>query len=151
MGFFEEFTVDISGLTLPDAFDKEVALSDYHGKVIVLSGGGHGTIQESKKWDNALAEACSNYEGVQFFAIGFLKKLPAFVPKAMVKKNVRSGPPTLMDWEGIAEELLGVTRPDMVHIFLVDKNNRARYRLISNYSPELLNSVMEKVEELLSE
>lgn len=151
MGSFEEFQVDISGLTLPDAYDKEVSLSDYKGKVIVLSGGGQGTIQESEKWDPALAEACAEKEWVQFFALGFLKNLPSFVPKAMIKANVKNGPPTLLDWDGKGEELMGLTRPDMIHVFVVDKNNMLRYRLISNYSREALKSVMEKVEEIMPE
>ncbi len=144
MASFEEFNMDVSSLSLPNAYDEIVSLTDFKGKVVVLAGGGQGTVEESKKWGNALAEACAGREGLQYYGVGFLKKLPAFVPKLMVKSNVKSGPPSMLDWDGKGEEILGLTRTDMMHIYLIDKKGVLRWRLISSYSREALDSVMEK-------
>ncbi len=146
MGSFEEFNVDVSALSLPDAYDQTVSITDFKGKVVVLAGGGQGTIEESKKWGAALSEACAEREGLQYYGIGFLKGLPAFVPKLMVKSNVKNGPPSMLDWDGKGQELLGLTRTDMMHIYLVDKQGILRWRLISSYSRDALNNVMEQAE-----
>lgn len=144
MGSFEEFNVDVSSLSLPDAFDQTVSIADFKGKVVVLAGGGQGTIEESKKWGSALAEECAKRDELQYYGVGFLKSLPAFVPKLLVKSNVKKGPPSMMDWDGKAEAMLGLTRNDMMHIYLVDKQGFLRWRLISSYSRDALNKVMEQ-------
>ena len=151
MGSFEECNQDVCELCLPNAYDETVSIKDFAGKVVVLAGGGQGTIEESKKWGNALAEECAKNEGLQYYGVGFLKGLPAFVPKLMVKSNVKNGPPSMLCWDGKGEEILGLTRKDMMHIYLLDKRGVLRWRLISSYSRDALNSVMEKAAELLEE
>jgi len=151
MGSFEEFNLDVSSLSLPNAYDEIVSITDFKGKVVVLAGGGQKTIEESKKWGNALAEECAVREGLQYYGVGFLKGLPAFVPKLMVKSNVKNGPPSMLDWDGKGAEILGLTRTDMMHIYLVDKRGVLRWRLISSYSRDALNSVLEKAAALEQE
>lgn len=151
MGSIEEMNVDVSALSLPNAYDEIVNITDFKGKVVVLAGGGQKTIEESKKWGGALAEACAEEDELQYYGVGFLKGLPAFVPKLMVKSNVKNGPPSMLDWDGTGAEILGLTRPDMMHIYLVDKQSVLRWRLIASYSRDALNSVLEQAKLLAQE
>ena len=144
----EDLELNVSTLALPDAYDKEVSLSSFKGQVLVLSGGGQGSISEGKKWDAALHKEAEARGDFKFIAIGFVGKLPPFVPKGMIKEQVKKGPMTLLDWKGEAEKLLGLLSPNFVHVFVVDKEGFLRYKLVDNYSPSGVQKVLQKVESL---
>lgn len=143
----EELRIDVSSLSIPDAYDKEIFFSNFRGKVVVLSGGGRGAVSEAKKWDNALHKKAEERGDFIFFAIGFVGKLPPVVPKLLVKKEAqKTGYPTLLDWKGAAENILGLTDPNSAHIFIVDKEGCLRYKLVQNFSEGEVQKVLDKVE-----
>ncbi|MHB8918051.1 MAG: dihydrodipicolinate synthase family protein, partial [Desulfocucumaceae bacterium] len=95
----EDLQLDVSDLSLPDAFDQEISISSMKGEVVVLAGGGQGAVDESKKWAASLYDLAARI-GFRFYGIGFLGKLPTFIPRDAIKETVKAGPPALLDWDG---------------------------------------------------
>ncbi|MCL4872246.1 MAG: dihydrodipicolinate synthase family protein [Anaerolineae bacterium] len=136
-------SVDVSGLVLTDAGDREVALSAFAGEVLVLYGGGQGAAEEGKKWGQSLA----SIEEVTAIEVVFVGELPSFVPKKLVKKNVVNNAVNqpVFDWSGTVARMLGVTNPNSPHLFVIDRSGRLRFKLVGPYSVENMAQVKAEI------
>jgi len=112
----------LSSLTLPNADDEPVAMTQFKGNVLVLYGGAQGATEDVKAWQAALEQAAATRADLSVLQLALLGGLPAFVPKDMVKASMREGPAMVLDWDGTAQRLLGVSDPNTAHVFLVDKD-----------------------------
>ena len=145
----EGLNVDVSNLVLQDLDDKKVSLSTFKGNVLVMSGGGQAAIPDAQKWGVDLEKACAS-AGAKFTGFAPITNLPSFVPKNLVKDQMRKGGgPILIDWEGGPAKALGFSNPNVVNVWVIDKQGILRYQLVEKFSDEALSKVMEQVKKLL--
>ncbi len=135
--------VDISSVRFSDAEDQDVALSDFKGKTLVMYGGGKGAVEEVKAWGKALTKAFEANSNVVCLEAAFVGKLPVFVPKKAVKKELVKAAKArlLVDWTGDAIERLGVADTNRSHVFVVDENGNQTFKLVADYSKKELDKV----------
>ncbi len=153
----EELKVDVSNVSLSDINDHEFSLSSFKGKPLILSGGGGmAAMEEAKKWRKALEKEYGARKDLKYVELAFIGKLPPFFPKQFIKNNImkdvmKEGFPTppLIDWDGNAAKILGVTKPDLCYVFVIDKQGFLRYKLVEKYSEKGLSKVKAQVEKLI--
>jgi hypothetical protein len=142
----EQIQVDVSSVILSDIDDKRVTLSDFKGKVVVLSGGAQAAADQAEEWLHALVKECSPMNDVKFSPIAFVGKLPPFVPKGMIKsafKKMEVAP--FIAWDDIPQKTLGLGKKNVSHVFVLDKQGVLRFRMAAPLSDESLKTVMEQV------
>lgn len=96
--------------TLDDQFGRAHRRADVFGDgaVVVIAGAQRKTPDAMQAWDRALRARVP--EGTRIFGLSNLKKLPFFVPKGAVRKNLAEmlpRTPVLMDWKGKVYPALG--------------------------------------------
>ncbi|GIK56772.1 MAG: hypothetical protein BroJett015_24350 [Chloroflexota bacterium] len=75
---------------------------------------------------------------MQYLEVAFVGELPAFVPRPVLKKNVIQGAihKPVFDWSGAGAKLLGLTNPNALHLFVIDRQGCLRFKLVGPYSAE---------------
>jgi len=96
--------------TLDDQFGRKHARADvFNGAtVVIIAGAQRKTPDAMQAWDRALRARLP--EGTRIFGLSNLKKLPFFVPKNGVRKNLGKmlpKTPVLLDWKGAVYPGLG--------------------------------------------
>ena len=142
----EQIQVDVSSVVLSDIDDKRITLSDFKGKVVLLTGGASAAAKQSEEWLHALVRECSTMKDVKYAPIAFVGKLPPFIPKGMIKSEFKKMVLTpLIDWEGSPQKTLGLIKKNVSHAFVIDKQGVLRFRMAAPLSDENLKTVMEQV------
>lgn len=88
---------------LDDQFERTHRRADVFkdGPVVIIAGAQRKTPDAMQAWDRALRARLP--EGTRIFGLSNLKKLPFFVPKNGVRKNLAEmlpKTPVLLDWKG---------------------------------------------------
>ena len=137
----EELKLDVSSLEFSDYDDNKIQLSKFKGDVVILVGGQQKATEEATKWDLELQKECKSRKGIKVFGVAFVGKLPIFVPKRVVKKALKDGPP-FIDWDGIPIKPLGVVDKKLPYVFVIDKQEFLRFRMLGTFSEESLKEVL---------
>ncbi|MGB5547082.1 MAG: hypothetical protein WCB63_14180 [Polyangiales bacterium] len=95
---------------LDDQFERTHARTDLFkdDPVVIVAGAQRKTPDAMQAWDRALRARAP--EGTRVFGLSNLKKLPFFVPKSGVRKNLAEmlpKTPVLLDWKGKVYPTLG--------------------------------------------
>ena len=150
--FFQELERDVGTVSFPDQEDREVRLSSFLGRVLVISGGGRGAAEEARRWGEALALACRSREGVDYLGAGYIGKLPPLVPRRLVREMIKkqTQDPILVLWDARAAQEFGFADTDTPHVFVVDQAGVMRLRAGGPFSQEQLQQVLVTVDGLLA-
>lgn len=150
---FEEtsLSIDVSNIAPLDLDDKEVQLSTFRGKVLVMVGGGQRATNDAQEWAKALEEKCKAI-GAEFVGLAFIFHNSSFV-KSTIKYQIRKsgGLPFLIFWEEAPVKAMGVSDYEHSNVFVVDKKGILRYRIVGNFSESALAKVMSQAVILLME
>jgi hypothetical protein len=127
---------DVGQVTFRDLDDREVRLGEFRGQALVLVGGGRGCIREAVRWGETLDQRLGALSGVRTVAVVFIERLPAFLPRKLVRESIKRFVPIqpLIDWEGKAARALGLAGPDLAHVWVIDPSSVLRHLLVSPFS-----------------
>lgn len=125
-----------------------MAFTQFKGNGVVLYGGGQAAMSEVKAWQSALEKALGARDDVTLLQFALLGGLPAFVPKDMVKQSMREGPAMVLDWDGTAERLLGVSDPSTAHVFVLDKDLSLSATVTGPCTDDAVDAVAARLAEL---
>ena len=87
------------------------------GPVVIIAGAQRKTPDAMRAWERALHATVP--EGTRIFGLSNLKKLPFFVPKNSVRKNLAEmlpKTPVLMDWKGRVYPDLGFPKDAVISV-----------------------------------
>jgi hypothetical protein len=95
---------------LDDQFERTHRRADIFddGPVVIIAGAQRKTPDAMQAWEQTLRARVP--EGTRIFGLSNLKKLPFFVPKSAVRRNLAEQlpkTPVLMDWKGKVYPNLG--------------------------------------------
>jgi hypothetical protein len=107
---FAAAAVASGDFSLDDQFERPHRSADLFkdGPVVIIAGAQRKTPDAMQAWDRALRAGAP--EGTRLFGLSNLKKLPFFVPKGSVRRNLAEmlpKTPVLMDWKGKVYPSLG--------------------------------------------
>lgn len=111
--------------TLDDQFERPHRRGDVFrdGLVVIIAGAQRKTPDAMQAWDRALRERSA--DGLRIYGLSNLKKLPFFVPKGAVRRNLREllpKTPVLMDWKGTVYPGLGFADGATVSVGVFEAN-----------------------------
>jgi len=138
--------------SLKDAEDKDYTLAKLKGSVIVLIMGNREIRKEDDKWAEAIQKDFKKNKKVKTFIIADMRSVPRFIPKGLVKWNLkRNKPPAtlLLDWKG-KTHIAYKTQKKKPNIFLIDKSGVIIYHLNANFKNEAYKQVKAEVEKALT-
>jgi hypothetical protein len=147
--------MNVARVLLFDANDCEIRLSRLHGNVVVIIGGGRQAAFDTKKWGKSISEWADRIDGLRVLNIAFVRPLPPFIPKSVVRWFVRytvnkgAERPVLFDWDLLAAHQLCVQDPDRPNILVIDQNGKLRVRGYGEHSERNLKGVQSMIMELL--
>jgi len=138
---------------LKDADDNEFNLEKIfekdkdNPKIIILIIGNHTTRANGNKWARELDKIYKDRNDVVMYMIADLRGLPFFVTESMVKWGTKKEnlPITiLLDWKGKISEAYK-TRKGESNIFIIDNSLKIRHYLFGEYTPKLMNILIQEV------
>jgi hypothetical protein len=111
--------------TLDDQFGRSHRRSEVFqdGPVVIIAGAQRKTPDAMQAWDLALRG--SSADGFRIYGLSNLKKLPFFVPKRAVRRNLAEllpKTPVLMDWKGAVYPGLGFPSGATVSVAVFEAN-----------------------------
>ena len=112
---------------LDDQFERTHRRADIFGDglVIILAGAQRKTPDAMQAWERALRARVP--EGTRMYGLSNLKKLPFFVPKGSVRKNLAEmlpKTPILMDWKGKVYPNLGFPAGAVISVGVFDDSGQ---------------------------
>lgn len=134
---------------LDDQFERAHQRADVFkgGPVVIVAGAQRKTPDAMQAWDRALRTHLP--EGTPIFGLSNLKKLPFFVPKSGVRKNLAEmlpKTPVLLDWKGRVYSDLGFAAGAVISVAVFSASGE-RLGLVTG---ELNQNRLADVVELLS-
>jgi hypothetical protein len=113
--------------TLDDQFGRSHRRGDVFGDspVVIIAGAQRKTPDAMQAWDRALRERLT--DGAPVYGLSNLKKLPFFVPKGAVRRNLAEllpKTPVLMDWKGAVYPGLGFPDGATVSVGVFEANGK---------------------------
>jgi succinate dehydrogenase/fumarate reductase flavoprotein subunit len=128
--------LNVADLQLRGLDDQRADLARWRGNVVVLSGGGYAAIPQAVRWTEALEGLLAGARGVTYGRVAVVK-LPSFVPRAVVKNQLRKSPgraPMLVAWDARERSSLPVTRDDVPYVLVFDADGWLVLLLAEAYS-----------------
>jgi hypothetical protein len=128
--------LNVADLQLRGLDDQRADLAIWRGSVVVLSGGGYAAIPQSMRWTQALEALLEVERGVVYCRVAVVK-LPSFVPRAVVKNQLRKSPsraPMLVAWDARERNSLPLTRDDVPYVLVFDADGWLVLLLEEEYS-----------------
>jgi hypothetical protein len=127
---------DVAEVSFRDLDDRAVRLGEFHGRTLVLVGGGRGSIRQAMRWGESLDGRLFARMGVRTVPVVFIDGLPVLVPRRLVRESIKRFAPfqPLIDWEGKAARALGLEGPDVAHVWVIDPSSVLRHLLVSPFS-----------------
>ncbi len=143
---------DIGRVTFRDVDDHEVSLGSYRGQMLVLVGGGRGSMREAMRWGVALAERLGADPRVRLVAVAFVDRLPVFLPKRLVRESIKRFSPIepLLDWDGHAATDLELAGPDEAHVWVIDPSSVLRHVITGPFTRAGVEEIAELVARILA-
>ncbi len=110
---------------LDDQFQRSHRRDDVfaNGPVVIIAGAQRKTPDAMQAWDRALRERSAG--GLRIYGLSNLKKLPFFVPKGALRRNLAEllpKTPVLMDWKGAVYPSLGFQEGSTVAVGVFEAN-----------------------------
>lgn len=114
--------------TLDDQFGRSHRRADVFrdGPVVIIAGAQRRTPDAMQAWDRALRGGLG--DGVPVYGLSNLKRLPFFVPKGAVRRNLAELMPktsVLMDWKGGVYNGLGFPDGATVSVGVFETNGKS--------------------------
>ena len=134
---------------LQDAADRTHSLKKLRGKVVVLILGNRKIQKEDDKWAHAIQKDYQENSRIATFIIADMRSVPRFVPKALIKRQLKKNKPPatlLLDWKGETHKAYR-TQKEMPNLYVVNPDGKIAFHIKSNFSDEKyekLKAVTEK-------
>lgn len=134
---------------LQDAADRTHSLKKLRGKVVVIILGNRKIQKEDDKWAHAIQKDYQENSRIESFIIADMRSVPRFVPKALIKRQLKKNKPPvtlLLDWKGETHKAYR-TQKEMPNLYVVNPDGRIAFHIKSNFSEEKyekLKAVTEK-------
>ena len=134
---------------LQDAADRTHSLKKLRGKVVVLILGNRKIQKEDDKWAHAIQKDYQENSRIATFIIADMRSVPRFVPKALIKRQLKKNKPPvtlLLDWKGETHKAYR-TQKEMPNLYVVNLDGKIAFHIKSNFSEEKyekLKAVTEK-------
>jgi len=131
---------------LDDQFERSHRRVDVFGDgpVVIIAGAQRKTPDAMQAWDRALRARAP--EGTRIFGLSNLKKLPFFVPKNGVRKNLAEmlpKTPVLLDWKGRIYPDLGFPAGAVVSVAVFSAKGERRGLITGEQTESRLSELLE--------
>lgn len=134
---------------LQDAADKPHSMKKLRGKVVVLILGNRKIQKEDDKWAHAIQKDYQENSRVTAYIIADMRSVPRFVPKALIKRQLKKNRPPvtlLLDWKGETHRAYQ-TQKEMPNLYVVNPDGEIAFHIKANFGDEEykeLKAVIEK-------
>ena len=126
------------GYVLKDATGQPHALKKLRGKVVVLIFGNRKIQKEDDKWAHAVQTDYQGYNRVLAYIIADMRSVPRFVPKALIKRQLKKNRPPvtlLLDWKGETHKAYR-TKKEMPNLYVVNPDGKIAFHIKANFGDE---------------
>jgi peroxiredoxin len=124
--------------TLQDADDQEHALQKMRGKVVFLIMGNRKIRKEDDKWAHAFQKDYQESDRVVAYIVADMRSVPAFVPKGLVKRQLKKDKPPVMlllDWKGKVHQAY-LTEKEKPNLYIIGPEGKLAFHIKSNFDKE---------------